>query len=329
MSVWKDEHGFTLIELFMVMTILVILSSTAILRMNSQRIRTAAAAQRAMAGRTALLMLDGAENADDLGAVLAVRGGCGVLVTSRRRQDASAGWEDIAPLNPPSWEEFQKKPVFRFEIQDAYHPYKEDLERGEDPFKGTESGKIEFYSKVLAKGPDYLSVNEVPLGSGKCYGGGNLPPMAQMTIGGRDTFHSRDTDKYPLLMSSPHAYYRVHSFLDNNSLLRGDCYRHAVWMNVADAKVRGIRDDDLVKVYNDIGEMIIPAYVTSRVVPGTVAIHHGAWYKPSEDKSPSMPDGIDGGGAPNLLTHEEDLPDTVIGMLPCKGLVQIEKWEGA
>jgi len=28
------------------------------------------------------------------------------------------------------------------------------------------------------------------------------------------------------------------------------------------------------------------------------------------------------------LTHEEDLPVTIVGMFPCKGLVQIEKWEG-
>ena len=41
-----------------------------------------------------------------------------------------------------------------------------------------------------------------------------------------------------------------------------------------------------------------------------------------------MPDGIDTRGSPNLLTHNEDLPDTIIGFFPCKGLVQIEKWEG-
>jgi len=153
--------------------------------------------------------------------------------------------------------------------------------------------------------------------------------MAEMTKGGKDTFYSKDTEKYPLLMSSPHGFYRMHSFLHNNPMLRGDCYRHAVWMSVADAKARGIKDDDLVTVYNDIGEMIIPAYVTSRVVPGTVAVHHGGWYRPSEEKSELMPDGIDRGGAPNLLCHDEDLPDTIVEMLPCKGLVQIEKWEGA
>ncbi len=58
------------------------------------------AARRVLAGRRALLLLDGAENADDLGAVLEVRGGCGVLITSRQRKDAAAGWQDIVPLPP-------------------------------------------------------------------------------------------------------------------------------------------------------------------------------------------------------------------------------------
>jgi anaerobic dimethyl sulfoxide reductase subunit A len=238
--------------------------------------------------------------------------------------------EGIASLNPPSWEEFQKKPVFRFpNRKDPYYPFSRDLESGQNPFRGTESGKIELYSKVLARGPDYLAVNYAPHAGARCYGGGNLPPMAEMTKGGNDTFYSKDTEKYPLLMSSPHGFYRMHSFLHNNPMLRDDCYRHAVWMSVADAKARGIKDDDLVRVYNDIGEMIIPAYVTSRIVPGTVAVHHGGWYIPSEEKSELMPDGIDRGGAPNLLCHDEDLPDTIVEMLPCKGLVQIEKWEGA
>ena len=58
----------------------------------------ALAAQRALSGRTALLVLDGAESADDLEAVRAIRGRCGVLVTSRAREDALAAREDIHPL---------------------------------------------------------------------------------------------------------------------------------------------------------------------------------------------------------------------------------------
>jgi len=59
------------------------------------------AARRALSGRAALLVLDGAEAADDLGAVLSVAGGCGVLVTSRRHADAPVCWQDVAPLPNP------------------------------------------------------------------------------------------------------------------------------------------------------------------------------------------------------------------------------------
>jgi len=83
-----------------------------------------------------------------------------------------------------------------------------------------------------------------------------------------------------------------------------------------------------VRVYNDLGEMIVPAYVTSRVVPGTVFLFHGGWYRPGSEKSPLMPDGLDMGGAANFQIHNEDTPSTVVGMFPCKGLVQAENWEG-
>lgn len=246
-------------------------------------------------------------------------------------KEAYESWsvhEVIAPLNPPTWEEFQRRPVFRFPAEgEPYYPLKARIEAGENPFRGTASGRIELYSEALARGPEYLRENDIPKGSGKCYGGGNLPPMAEMTMGGWDTFHSKDCERYPLLMSSPHSYYRMHSWLDNDPWLRTDCYRHAVWISVADAKSRGIKDNDMVRVFNDIGEMVLPAYVTSRIVPGTVAIHHGGWYVPGGKKSAIMPDGIDLRGSPNLLTHDVDLPDTVIGMFPCKGLVQIELWE--
>jgi len=58
------------------------------------------AARMALAGRRAMLVLDGAEEADDLGAVLACAGGCGVLITSRRRGDAPDPTRrfDLGPL---------------------------------------------------------------------------------------------------------------------------------------------------------------------------------------------------------------------------------------
>ena len=238
--------------------------------------------------------------------------------------------EHIAPLSPPSWEEFQKNPVFRWPIKDPNYPYKYALAAGENPFSVTPSGKIEFYTKELGKGPGYLAANEFPRGGvkGRWYGGGNLPPMAKMSFGGKSNFHSPDTKDYPLLMSSPHSLYRVHTLMDNQEWLNQDCYRHAVWISVADAKKRGIKDNQLARVFNDKGEMVLPAYVTSRVVPGTVIIFHGGWYTPGK-KTKLMPGGLDMRGAPNVLTrYDEHLPDTIIDHLPTKALVEIEKWGG-
>ncbi len=54
----------------------------------------AAAAQRALAGRCALLILDGAEQAEDLDAVLSIRGRCCALVTTRLHSG-----QNLAPLD--------------------------------------------------------------------------------------------------------------------------------------------------------------------------------------------------------------------------------------
>jgi tetratricopeptide (TPR) repeat protein len=58
----------------------------------------AATVQQVLSGRRALLILDGAEQADDLPAVLRLHGACGVLITSRKRSDAQGARLDLTPL---------------------------------------------------------------------------------------------------------------------------------------------------------------------------------------------------------------------------------------
>jgi anaerobic dimethyl sulfoxide reductase subunit A len=251
----------------------------------------------------------------------------------REAYEKWASREEIAPFNPPGWEEFQKKPVFRWQVDEPYYTYKNAILRGENPFKGTDSGKIEFYSQELAASSGSVGKDKsTPVktrAANPHYDGGHLSPMAEMNKGGKATYYSNDTAKYPLLMSSPHGLYRIHTLLDNQPLLAGDCYRHACWISVPEAKARGIKDNDLIRVFNDQAEIIMPAYVTSKVVPGTVNIFHGGWYLPGKMKTALMPEGIDTRGAPNLMTHyEEHQPDTILDHQPCKALVQIEKWEG-
>ena len=77
------------------------------------------AALQALAGRTALLVLDGTEQADDLPAVLAVAGNCGVLVTTRRHADAPDAVQDVTPLPRPESLELLRAWAGRYAAEDA------------------------------------------------------------------------------------------------------------------------------------------------------------------------------------------------------------------
>lgn len=94
-----------------------------------------------------------------------------------------------------------------------------------------------------------------------------------------DGFYNPKVKKYPLSMVSPVSIYRQHSSNDNNPFMREDCYRHAVWISGVDAQARGIKDGDICRVYSDRGEVELTAYVTNRMMPGTAAVHHGAWFQ--------------------------------------------------
>jgi len=87
-------------------------------------------------------------------------------------------------------------------------------------------------------------------------------------------------------------------------------------MNSADAEARGIKDGDMVRVFNDRGEMVIPARVTERIMPGVVDIPQGAWYDPDEH-------GFDRGGCANILTKDVISPGGAFSSNTA--LVQVKK----
>jgi len=231
-----------------------------------------------------------------------------------------AAREDVGTMlgyTPPSWEEFQKKPVIRWPDKKPYYAFRADMEKGVNPFEGTPSHKIEFYSGLATK--------DVP----KTEYGGFYDPLSRWQPPHDpeppvETWYDPKAVDYPLLVNSPVTPFRQHSRGDSNPLLN-DCYRHACWISVVDAKARGIKDGDLVRVYSEHGEMILPAYVTSRTAPGNVAVHHGAWYQPGELKTELSPYGIDMRGAPNILLHNIYRNDVKAPII-IKGLVQVEKF---
>jgi len=202
----------------------------------------------------------------------------------------------------PDWEEFVRKPIYREPTDVPIVGFSAQIQQG-TKFP-TPSGKIEFYSEYLAT-TDLTKTK---------YGGPISPYAVYEDI--KEGYFDPKVEKYPLMLISPHGRYRMHSWQDADPMLNSDVYRHSIWISVADAKVRNIKDGDLVRVYNDLGEIVLPAYVTSKIVPGTVCIFEGGWYRPNRAN-------IDRRGAPCLLHPDVPNPD---GQWPFHGLVEVEKF---
>ena len=221
----------------------------------------------------------------------------------------------------PTWEEFNAHPVIRTEIDSPYYPFRTRIERGESPFE-TPSGKIEFSS-------NYVKTHDMTESRWR----GQIEPMpvwspsyVEGDIGSasNDGFYNPKVKKYPLSMVSPVSIYRQHSSNDNNPFMREDCYRHAVWISGVDAQARGIKDGDICRVYSDRGEVELTAYVTNRMMPGTAAVHHGAWFQTDGTPAERNKFGEDLRGTPNILLDDGHLPH-ILGALITAGLVEVEK----
>jgi trimethylamine-N-oxide reductase (cytochrome c) len=116
----------------------------------------------------------------------------------------------------------------------------------------------------------------------------------------------------------------VNDVKDHRVLVDG-YYYWIVRIHTGDALARGIRETDLVRVFNDRGSVICAAQVTERLPPGTVhSYESSAVYDPVGEPGLSA----DRGGCINLLTPSRMIIDKSHSMAANSCLVQIEKWKG-
>lgn len=81
----------------------------------------------------------------------------------------------------------------------------------------------------------------------------------------------------PLKLNTPHGRWKTHStFSDVSILLRLQRGEAVVLINAGDAAERGIKDEDLVEVFNDYGKLRCLAKVAPTIGPGQLRIDH-AW----------------------------------------------------
>jgi len=239
-----------------------------------------------------------------------------------------------------SWEEFEKKGYFVIPVP---KPYKStpslrwfaEGRKKDTPDWGpvgggisslpdaegnlaTQTGKIEFESESLKR----FDPNDW-----------ERPPVSKY-IPSWEGHHTTELfAKYPLQLISPHPRYSFHTHYDGKGSWVNEIPEHRVkkedghyyWViriNPQDAKKRGIKEGDLVNVYNDRGVVICAAQVTERVPVGVVhSYESSAIYDPIGEPGKSA----DRGGCINLLTPHRFMSKNACGMAPNSCLVEIEK----
>jgi anaerobic selenocysteine-containing dehydrogenase len=82
-------------------------------------------------------------------------------------------------------------------------------------------------------------------------------------------------DKFPLMLVSPASDARISSTLLDRGGVRGEA--PPLMMHPLDAAARKLEGCTCVKVYNDLGEVILPLLITDAVPRGVVASEKGAW----------------------------------------------------
>jgi anaerobic dimethyl sulfoxide reductase subunit A len=209
-------------------------------------------------------------------------------------REIAAAREDIE-----DFEAMKQDGVLKIKLPEPVVSFEKQIRDPENNPFPTLSGKIEIHCDHIAE-IDHPQMPAVP----------------------KYLFHPEGYDaplsgKYPLQLITPHYKTRAHSTWHNVPWMR-EIDPHSVWINSDDADARGIRNGDIVDVYNDRGRIRIAAQVTERIMPGVVSVGQGAWYDPDKD-------GVDLGGCANVLTEDAHSPGGAFHSN--SALVEIERFE--
>ncbi len=132
---------------------------------------------------------------------------------------------------------------------------------------------------------------------------------------------------YPLHMISNQPAGKLHSQMDfaGESAHLKINGREPVLLNPDDAARRGIRENDIVRVFNDRGATLAAAVITDGVRSGVIRLSTGAWYDPAE---PGRLGALDKHGNPNMLTPDKGTSKLGQGPIAHTALVDVERFDG-
>ncbi len=219
-----------------------------------------------------------------------------------------------------TYEEFKKKGYYVVPTDPDWGKYPVGIsEFYNDPEKHplkTPTGKLEFYSERLAKNfPDDME----------------RPPVPHWIEKGEshdERISGERAKEYPLLVVSNHGRWRVHAQHDDMMWLReietckikgSDGYLYQpVWINPIDASKRSINHGDIVRIFNERGVVLAAAYLTERIMAGSISIDHGARY------DPIVPGELDRGGAINTISPHKTSSKNATGMASSGYLAEVQ-----
>jgi molybdopterin guanine dinucleotide-containing S/N-oxide reductase-like protein len=219
---------------------------------------------------------------------------------------------------PMPYEEFKEKGYYVWPALPDYKPVKQMKPFYEDPEQNpleTPSGKLEIFSQWLFEeyGPDNPEIPVVP----------HYIPEWE----GRYT--EELVGQYPLQLLTTHPKFRFHGKCNGVSWMREvykvkgpDGYEYEpLFMHPTDAQARGLKEGDIVRVFNDRGQILDGVRTTERLMPGVVWGAYGSWSDPLEPAAGS----IDRGGDSNKLTPSRPMSEHHMGWACNSTLVEVEK----
>ena len=201
--------------------------------------------------------------------------------------------------------------ALEFPLDDAQRYWVRYADFREDPLLnalGTPTGKIEIFSRNIEK-----------------YNYDDCPPHPTWM----EPIERLDgpTTKYPLGIAANHPIFRLHSQLAGTALREKYAVggREPCWMNPVDAAARGLKDGDVVRVFNDRGQILAGIVITDVIRPGVIRINEGAWYDP---ENPREPKTLCRAGDVNTLTTGIGTSKLAQGNCGQTGVAEVEKFEG-
>lgn len=173
----------------------------------------------------------------------------------------------------------------------------------------TPSGKVELYSATVAG-----------------FGYDDCPGQA-VWLEPHEWLGSPTADRFGLHLLSPQPDGKLHGQLDHGQESRRHKSggRTVLHMHPDDAARRGVRDGDVVEVYNDRGRCLAAARVSSTLRRGVALLPTGSWYDPLE---PGRIGTLDKHGNPNVLTPDIGTSRLAQGPSAHTCLVEVRPWQG-